>query len=147
MPGSWIDQHLPHHAEALRRLIEQHRELEDSPLHLAIAYEPSDRERRHIYLFEVIGMSAHGMSWEENLFEVEYLSSEGFPLEGGEALHLILTNRDELGVALRRGWPLALEVVDAVAAGRFDVLAVDPIGDACLNQIRGAAEGLSVGRA
>ena len=106
MAGSSTSERLSEHAESVRRLIEQHRELEDEPLHLVVRYLPAPpRDGRHVYLLEVIGSQ-----WEPNeerdSFEVTYAGTEGFPMRVDERLHLILTNPQELKVALSAGWPL-----------------------------------------
>ena len=43
MAGTWTSERFPQFEPAIRRLTQQHRELEDEPLHLALAYLP----RRH----------------------------------------------------------------------------------------------------
>src|SRR5207302_11502456 len=118
------------------RLTDQHRELADEPLHLAIAYLPATRDQQHIFLFEVIGGSSESISPERDLFEVTFAASSGFPMGPNEQLHLILTNPRELEIALREGWPLASELVDAVRAGDYEVLYTDEIGQQVLNILR-----------
>ena len=54
MAGSWSSERFPQFEQPIRTLTEQHRELKDEPLHLAIAYGPL-RDQQDIFLFEVIG--------------------------------------------------------------------------------------------
>lgn len=139
MAGSWITDRFPSFAEDLRRLVAQHREIEDQPLHLALAYQPAARDPQHIFLFEVIG----GTHWEPNsegdLFETSFLAASGFPLAPGQELHLILTNERELEVALREHWPLAEEIVAAVRDGDYQVLHLDEVGRRELDRIQASA--------
>jgi hypothetical protein len=55
MAESWTSDGFPQFEQAIRRLTEQHRELEDEPLHLAVSDSPAERDRQDIFLFEVIG--------------------------------------------------------------------------------------------
>jgi hypothetical protein len=55
MAGTWVLENLPQFEPALRRLTQQHRELEDEPLHLAVAYLPVRQGKEAhdgVYLFE-----------------------------------------------------------------------------------------------
>jgi hypothetical protein len=128
MAGSWTADRFPQFEPAIRRLTEQHRELEDEPLHLAISYLPAMRDQQHIFLFEVIGSLGDGISPERDLFEVTFAATAGFPMGPNEELHLILTNPRELEIALKEGWPLATEVANAIRAGDYKVLHADKAG-------------------
>jgi len=57
-----------------------------------------------------------------------------------EQLHLILTNPAELDAALRDGWPLATEVVDAIRAGDYKELYQDEVGSEIMNKLEEAAK-------
>ena len=107
MAGTWTTERFPQFAEAIGKLAQQHRELEDEPLHLAVSYGPP-REQEDIFLFEVIGGT--DINPEGNLFETTFLPASGFPMEPGQRLHLILTNPEELHEAVDKGWPLAKEI-------------------------------------
>ncbi len=139
MAGSWTSDRFPQFEEAIRRLTEQHRELEDEPLHLAITYLPAKRDQQHIYLLEVIGAFGESINPERDLFEVAFMTTAGFPMGPNEELHLILTNPYELDVALKQGWPLADEVVNAIHDGDFKVLHQDPIGEQTLTRLQAEA--------
>lgn len=132
MARSWIAEHYPRHEAALRKLVEQHREITYEPLHLALIYRPPHRDPRHIYLFEVLTMISNGLNWEDDLFEVELTAGEDFPLTSDEALHLIITNPIELEHAARHGWPIAAEVSAALSSGDFEILLCDKTGEDAL---------------
>ena len=51
MAGSWTADRFPQFEAAIRHLTEQHRELVDEPLHLAVSYLPATRDQQHIFLF------------------------------------------------------------------------------------------------
>jgi hypothetical protein len=136
MAGSWTADRFPQIEAALNRLTEQHRELADEPLHLAISYLPATRDQQHIYLFEVIDGAAETISPERDLFESEFSATPGFPMGPNEQLHLLLTNPRELDVALSESWPLAEEVVGAIRIGDYKVLHADEIGQRVLAILR-----------
>jgi hypothetical protein len=124
----------------LRALVEQHRQIEDEPLALALAYAP-EGESRNLYLLEVIEKPGHPeagfIADEGDLFEVEFASTEGFPMELHQRLHLILTNPVELPYALEHDWPAARGLRGAVREGRYLELFVAPGHDKLLEEIRG----------
>jgi hypothetical protein len=125
-------------AEPIRRLTEQHRALEDEPLHLALPYGPP-RDREDIFLFEVIG-GTESLNPEGDLFEATFLPALGFPLAPGQKLHLILTNPEELKEAVRRDWPLAQEILQALrSVDNHQVLHADKVGRKILQFLRGEA--------
>src|SRR5438552_2950735 len=79
MAGSWTSERFPQFEAAIRRLTDQHRELADEPLHLALSYLPAKRDQQHIFLFEVIGGAGESGNPERDLFEVTFAASPGFP--------------------------------------------------------------------
>ncbi|MGO8902325.1 MAG: hypothetical protein ACLQU5_28845 [Isosphaeraceae bacterium] len=139
MAGSWTADRFPQFEAAIRRLTEQHRELVDEPLHLAVSYLPAMRDQQHIFLFEVIGGPGESINSERDLFEAIFETSPGFPMGPNEQLHLILTNSRELEIALREGWSLASEVVNAFRAGDYEVLYKDEIGKRVLDKLEAEA--------
>ena len=142
MPGEWISEKFPQFEPAIRQLTEQHRELEDEPLHLALAYLPrrnGREEGQDIFLFEVIGGAADSFGQSEDLFEATFVAAPGLPTGFEQPLHLILTTPRGLEEALAEGWPLALEVADAVRRNDYKVLHDDPVGRKVLRQIRAGA--------
>jgi hypothetical protein len=136
MQANWISQRFPGHVDDLRRLADEHRQLQDEPLHLAIAYAPG-RNSQDVFLFEVVGGFAGGsVSLDGDLFEVTYGTGSGFSMSNGEHLHMVLTSPEELPVALREQWPLASEVARAIRQGDFEVLFADEVGARLLELIR-----------
>jgi hypothetical protein len=141
MAGAWKSEQFAQFEPALRRLTEQHRALEDEPLHLAVAYLPrrSGQEvTEGIFLFEVIGGAADRFGQSGDLFEASFEAVPGLPTGFDRTLHLILTTSRDLEEGLTQGWPLALEVADAVRRGDYQVLHEDPVGRSVLQQIRAA---------
>lgn len=139
MAGSWTADRFPQFEAAIRRLTEQHRELVDEPLHLAVSYLPATRDQQHIFLFEVIGGPGESINPERDLFETIFETTPGFPMGPNEQLHLILTNPRELEIALREAWSLANEVVNAIRAGDYKVLYKDEVGERVLDQLEAEA--------
>jgi hypothetical protein len=141
MAGAWTSERFPQFEPAIRRLTEQHRELKDEPLHLAIAYLPMRKGREvhdGVYLFEVIGGAVDRFGESGELHETAFEAVSGLPTGFNQTLHLILTTPRELGTALENGWALALEVADAVRREDFQVLFADRIGQQVLRRIRAA---------
>lgn len=139
MAGSWTSDRFPHFEQAIKRLTEQHRELEDEPLHLAVAYLPAKRDQQHIFLFEVIGTPGESINLERDLFEATFGATAGFPMAQNEQLHLILTNPRELEIALVQSWPLACQVVNAIRDGDYEVLYKDEVGERVLASLQAEA--------
>ena len=139
MAGSWTSARFPQFEAAIRRLTEQHRELEDEPLHLALSYLPAQRDQQDIFLFEVVGSPGESINPERDLFEATFAATPGFPMRQDEQLHLILTNPRELKIAVRDGWPLANEVVNAIHVGDYKVLFRDALGGRLLTLLRAEA--------
>ncbi len=135
MAGSWTADRFPQFEAAIRRLTEQHRELIDEPLHLALSYLPSTRDQQHIYLLEVVSGFGESMNPERDLFEVVFESTPGFPMGADEQLHLILTNPREMDIALQEAWPLASAVVSAIRRNDYKVLYKDTVGEQVLGQL------------
>lgn len=139
MTGSWITDKFPQFENAIRRLTEQHRELEDEPLRLAVSYLPAKRDQEHIFLLEVVGPLGESVNSARDLFEATFNSSPGFPMGPNEQLHLILTNPRELRIAMKEGWPLALEIVNAMREGNYEVLFKDSVGEQILVSLQAEA--------
>ncbi len=141
MAGTWTADKLPQFEPAIRQLTEQHRELEDEPLHLALAYLPiRDRKKlEEIFLFEVIGIAADLSGDAGEVLEATFEPVPGLPTGFSQALHLILTTPRGIEKALRNGDALALKVADAVQRGDFKVLHTDSIGSSVLKQLSPAS--------
>jgi hypothetical protein len=139
MAGTWTSERFPQFESQIRRLTEQHRELEDEPLHLAISYAPK-RDQEDIFLLEAIGGNGgDSVNPDKELFETTFASAPGFPMALTQRLHLVLTNRHELDVALDERWQSVGEIVDAISSGDYVVLFQDDIGKDLLNRILSAS--------
>lgn len=134
MAGTWTSERFPQFESAIRQLTEQHRQLKDEPLHLAVSYGP-EREPQDIFLLEVIG-GDHPLSLDHELFETVFTSTSGFPMRADQNLHLVLTTLGELETALREGWPSAEEIRKAIASGDYKVLHDDEVGQRIMNWLR-----------
>jgi len=146
MPEKWATDKLPRFEAAIRRLAEQHGNLRDEPLHLAIVYLPRRQGQvadQGIFLFEVIGGVADRFGQDDDLFEATVDASPGLPTGFDEPLHMVLTTPREMERALNAHWPLAAEVVDAIRRGDYEVLFKDNTGtgERVFGQLRSAATG------
>jgi hypothetical protein len=141
MAGTWTSERFPQFESAIRQLAEQHRELEDEPLHLAFAYLPrrnGQEVTQGIFLFEVIGGSADSFG-QDDLFETTFEATPGLSSGLEQTLHLILATPRELEKALDSSWPLAVEIADAVRRKDYKVLHADAQGKRLLRKIRAIA--------
>lgn len=137
MAGSWTTERFPQFEAQVRRLVEQHRQIEGEPLHLALCYCP-EREQDDIFLLEVIETPYQDGS-DRDLFEVTFQSTPSFPMEPDGRLHLILTSPPEMETALAEQWPLAVELVAALRAGDYAILHSDDAGRRVLEMIEADA--------
>ena len=144
MAGEWTSERFPQFEMEIRRLTEQHRELEDEPLHLAIAYQPGPpRAQQDIYLFEVIG------GWGESnpdkeLFETTFEPNGRLPTGFSQRLHMILTTPVEFKTALGEKWKTAEEIVNSARWNDYQVLHSDAVGGEILDLINKAAQSRQV---
>jgi hypothetical protein len=134
MAGTWTSERFPQFESAIRQLTEQHRQLKDEPLHLALSYGP-EREQQDIFLFEVIGSNGGRLCEDHELFETVFTSHSGFPLSADQNLHLVLATPAELETALCEGWPSAEEIRKAIEEGAYQVLHADDIGQRILDRL------------
>jgi len=126
----------PEYSDQIHELAKQHLAMRSEPLHLAIAYKPTE-SNGNVYLFEVIeNFGSDYVEPDEELFEVTFGSTPVFPMGGVTELHLTMTNPIEAKVALREQWPSMLKIKDAVTAERFEKLHATPIGEEILGMIR-----------
>lgn len=127
----------PAHRQKMENLVEQHKEIRDEPLLLAVYYEP-ERDAGDLFLLEVIDQfGANKVDPDRELFEVTYGSTAGLPLEPGQELHLILTNPAEAVVAFEEGWPLAREIRGAIEQKKAVALHQTREGERIWETIRG----------
>jgi hypothetical protein len=141
MAGTWTSERFPQFESAIRRLANEHRELEDEPLHLALAYLPlrnGQEVNEEIFLLEVIGGSTDNFG-QDDLFETTFQAAPGLTTGLEQTLHLLLATPRELATALESGWPLAAEIVDAVRRDDYQVLHSDSEGNKLVRKLRAAA--------
>ena len=115
---------MPYPDELVRvqRLIDQHRQLEQQPLLLAIYYA-QDNDPHGVYLLEVISEFGYNeVSDDQDMFEMEYGSTDGFPLPPGSHLHILLTNPKEFSLALRQDWRALAPLMSAIERGNYRVV-------------------------
>ncbi|HVS39494.1 MAG TPA: hypothetical protein VMS17_28310 [Gemmataceae bacterium] len=135
MAGKWAAERFPRFEEAIRRLTEQHRQLQDEPLHLAVAYQPGPpRDQQGIYLFEVIGGRGEGNP-DKQLFETAFDPNGRLQTGFSQTLHLILTTPDEFKTAMEEHWPSAEEIVRAVRNKDYRVMHADEVGNGVLERL------------
>ncbi len=110
----------------VRKLVEEHKQIESEPLLLAIMFKPK-RNPGDIFLFEVVENFGGGhIDEDRELFEVSFYGTPSFPLRKGQQLRLVLTNPQELEVASREHWPSFEEIRSAVKSRRAQTLFSDP---------------------
>lgn len=134
MASTWTSERFPQFESAVRQLIEQHRLLQDEPLHLAVSYGPQ-REPQDIFLFEVIGGNERPLCEDHELFETVFTTHSGFPMRAEQNLHLVLATPAEWETALREGWPSAEEIRRAIEAGDYQVVYADEVGQRLLKSL------------
>jgi len=141
MVATWTTEKLPRFETAIRKLTEQHRQLKDQPLYLAIVYG-SHRDPQDIFLLEVIGSSDEdNVSPDRELFETVFSPTPGFPMDLDQSLHLILTNPHELKTALREHWHSASEIINAMRKENYHVIFADnKVGKPLLKVMRELAK-------
>jgi hypothetical protein len=103
--------------ETIQELIEEHLQIKDEPLVLAMFFDAGENPD-DIYLLEIIkNFGSNEINPDRELFELTYWA----PKEQ-KTWHLILTNPPEFDAALRGNWKHAEKIRRAVNAGRFEVL-------------------------
>jgi hypothetical protein len=139
----WTIRRFPGLEKQIRDLAQQHREFQDEPLHLAIAYEPS-RDSHDIFVFELLGnFGGNEVTSEAKLFEVTFDSTPNFTMKPGQKLHLILSNPAEFRAALDQHWTTAEEIRTAVRRGKFEVLHSDEIGQEAMELLNERAPSMA----
>jgi hypothetical protein len=137
MAGTWSSEQFPQFEKPLRSLVEQHLELKDEPLHLAISYGPP-RDQEDIFLFELIG-GLETVSPDKDLLESTFEAVPALPNGFDRRIHLVLTYPLELKQAIEESWPLLKEILGAIRANEYKVLHKDALGERMLKQLRAAA--------
>jgi len=139
MAEEWTTMQFPKYAAQIKQLAEDHEALKDEPLLLAINYdEPGAKNKIHILeIIENFGVEID--TPDQALFEVEFGSSNDFPLEPTDWLHLVLSNPKEFRTALTEGWPVIQVILDAITKQHYSVLVEKGEGKAILQELRDAA--------
>ncbi len=146
MAGTWTTQRFPQFEQAIRRLTDQHRELDDEPLHLAIAYQPGPpRDPQDVYLFEIIGGWSDSNP-DKELFETTFEPNDRLQSGFSQRLHMILTTPAEFKTAMEERWKSAEELLQAIRSDDYQVLHSDAIGGEILALIEKAARSREVAR-
>lgn len=131
------DSRFPALADRVKALVEEHRELKDEPLLLAVYYAP-ERQPQDVFLFEIVdGFGNNDVDPDREMFEVTYAATPALPLAADQELHLIITNPTELKVALEQGWELVTELRDAKRDGKAEVIYSGPRGKNLWESING----------
>lgn len=137
MAGTWTSERFPNFASAIKKLTDQHRQLDDEPLHLAVTYMPPGRDQQDIYLFEVVGNL--GKSENTDLFEATFDAPEDFN-SPHRSLHIALTTPEEIQMAEHKKWSLLNQFLSAVKANDYAVLFADDKGTEIMQKLRTLAE-------
>jgi hypothetical protein len=119
----------PEFEEQVRELVDQHRKLKNEPLHLAVYFAPVRRDKRDVFVFEVIeGFGGGEVDPDGALFEFGYGSTPGFPLPAEVNLRMVLTNPTEFQNAIDNDWKGVQELRAARKAGHAIVIHADAVG-------------------
>jgi len=113
----------PSYLNQVKDLVEQHRELVEEPLLLAIYYAP-DRNPEDVFLFEILDNFRGGaLDTSGDILEVLYGQTELFVLEQRNAmLHILLSNPDEFCDAAARGTMRMIELREAFGNGKAQIV-------------------------
>lgn len=113
----------PNYLDQVRDLVEQHRELAEEPLLLAIYYAP-DREPEDVFLIEVLdNFRGSALEASGDILEVLYGQTELFVLEQKSAmLHILLSNPDEFRNAVAHATSRIKELIEAFGNGTAQII-------------------------
>lgn len=121
----------PDYLEQIKKLIDQHLELVEEPLLMAIYYAPDrpGREEDDVFLFEVLdNFDGSSLETDGDMLEVLYDSSRHFTMHHRDArLHIILTSPEELRKATAKNTQRILELKQAMAKHRAQIVYIDPL--------------------
>ncbi len=112
----------PARQQEVKCLIEDHLNQVDEHLLLAVYYENKDKPNAECVLEVFLNYGLNEVSWDNEIFDAEYNSTQGFPMQPGERLSLLLTSPTELRYAIQNEWPQLQPVRNAIAQGRYSVI-------------------------
>lgn len=117
----------PDYSAQVRDLVEQHRELVEEPLLLAVYYAP-DRDTNDVFLFEVLdNFKGSSIEYDGDLLEVLYGATPHFSLPDRDSrLHIVLSSPEELREAATKHTQRFQELKKAFSEGRAEILYHDP---------------------
>ncbi len=116
----------PGYHEVVQELVEEHLEIKDQPLLLALYYAP-DRDSNDVFLFEVADKFGGNRVTEEKAFmEVTFGADSELRIGKKQRLHLVITNPNEFRAAIRNRWPDVVEIGKAVAQQRYQQIYAAP---------------------
>ena len=121
----------PDYLEQVEALVDDHRQLKDHALVLAIYYEvPSNPQ--DVYVLEVLlglGVPSDTKDFiptdDTDFFDAEYGSTDGFPMDNDSQLHLVLTSTVTFMYAKDWNWPQYQLIHEAVQKGRYRLIYKD----------------------
>ena len=123
--------------DALGHLIEDHRKLENQPLHLAVSYHPCAAQE-DLVLFEVSeNFAGNQVNEEKEFMKVWVAQSPEFTVIGATNFYLLLTNPVEFEVGLTEGWPEVLELKESIQSGFAVAHHMDDLGQRWWKQVSG----------
>ncbi len=126
----------PDRLEDVERLIEQHKNIAHQTLLLAVYYDLGDGSD-NVCLLEVISPFGYDeVSEDKHLFEMQYGSTQGFPLSPKCCLSILLTNAPEARKAIAQEWAGIIPVLDAVSRNKYKVLYKAGEGNTVLKELR-----------
>jgi len=118
----------PDYRAQMLNLVNEHRELVEEPLLLAVYYAP-DRDTNDVFLFEVLdNFRGSSIAEDGDLFEVQYGTTSDFSLHDPKSrLHIVFSDLEELHKAAIQNTQRFQEVKKAFSEGHAEILYCDPI--------------------
>jgi hypothetical protein len=127
----------PDYEAEVRELVEQHKELADEPLLMALYFRSNRKGAENdVFVLEVLDNYPVSAFEEEDFLEVLYGSTPHFVMGMGQMLHLILTNLEELSRNIKRKTRIAGEIQQALNKGSYKLIFVAEGHKNLLEQIR-----------
>lgn len=126
-----------HDENLLTSLIEEHKEIENQPLHLAIAYRLGD-SASELYLLEVSENFGGNRVSDEKLFLKAWVAQPpDFRFHEATEFYLVLTNLAEFSTAISETWSQISELKWSIEKGLAKKLFSDEQGEKLWAQLGG----------